>query len=213
MPMTNWRSEVQLTADVHAAKPSAVGEERGDDQPFVIVVLGDFRGAADDGPPGQTGPLANRRLLNIDRDNFDDVLARFDVRWEATLEGLPGQPAVSIPVLLALRALEDFHPDQIVAQLMPLRALVDRRRGLEDPVHFEAVAAEVLQWARQPRADVPPGPPVDSSGLLERILDQSNARTEQTLREPRSGDLQRFLENVVRPYLVKIDTDRQTRLI
>src|SRR5213593_4459493 len=128
MPMTNWRSEVQLTADVHAAEQSAAGEDRGDDQPFVIVVLGDFRGAADGRPPGQTGPLANRRLLDIDRDNFDDVLARFEVRWEAPLEGLPGQPAGAMPVRLALRALEDFHPDQIVAQLMPLRALADVRR-------------------------------------------------------------------------------------
>ena len=102
------------------------------------------------GRRGQTGPLVNRRLLDIDRDNFDDVLARFDVRWEATLEGLPGQPAGVLPVRLALQALEDFHPDQIVAQLMPLRALVDMRRGLEDPAHFEAVAAEVLQWAQHP---------------------------------------------------------------
>jgi type VI secretion system protein ImpC len=213
MPTTNWRSEVQLTADVHAAEPSAAGEERGDNRPCVIVVLGDFRGAADDGPPGQTGPLVNRRLLDIDRDNFDDVLARFDVHWEATLEGLPGQPAGALPVRLALQALEDFHPDQLVAQLMPLRALVDMRRGLEDPAHFETVAAEVLQWAQQPLADVPPRPLVESSGLLERILAQSNTRTEQTFREPQSGDLQRFLENAVRPYLVKIDTDRQTRLI
>ena len=96
---------------------------------------------------------------------------------------------------------------------MPLRALVDMRRGLEDPAHFEAAAAEVLQWAQQPMADTPPRPPVESSGLLERILDQSNARTEQTFREPRSGDLQRFLENAVRPYLVKIDTAQQARLI
>ena len=129
MPKTNWRSEVQLTADVHTAEQSAAGEETRDDRPFVIVVLGDFRGLADDGPPGQTGPLANRRLLNIDRDNFDDVLARFDVRWEATLEGLPGQPAVAMPVRPALRALEAFHPDQIIAQLMPLLVLVDMRRG------------------------------------------------------------------------------------
>jgi len=48
---------------------------------------------------------------------------------------------------------------------------------------------------------------------LERIVDQSNARTEQTCREPWSGDLQRFLEHVVRPYLVQIDTARQAMLI
>jgi type VI secretion system protein ImpC len=213
MPTTNWRSEVQLTADVQAAEPSAAGEKRGDNWPFVIVVLDDFRGAADDGPPGQRGPLANRRLFDIDRDNFDDVLARFEVRWEATLEGLPGQPAVAMPVRLALRALEDFHPDQLVTQLMPLRALIDMRRGLEDPAHFEAAAAEVLQWAQQPVADMPPRPPMESSDLLERIVDQSNARTEQSSREPRSGDLQRFLEHAVRPYLVKVDTDQQARLI
>src|SRR5262249_46192259 len=110
MPKPSWRSEVQLTADISAAEQPAAAAERSDDQPFLIVVLGDFRGSADGGPPGQTGPLANRRLLDVDRDNFDDVLAHFDVRWEATLRGLPGQPAVEMPAQLALRTLEDFHP-------------------------------------------------------------------------------------------------------
>ena len=41
----------------------------------------------------------------------------------------------------------------------------------------------------------------------EQYQDRTN------IQEPRSGNLQRFLENAVRPYLVKIDTDRQTRLI
>src|SRR5215471_4297764 len=120
MPTTNWRSEVQLTADIHAAAQPAIAAAQSVDRPFVIVVLGDFRGVVDDGLPGQTGPLANRQLLDVDRDNFDDVLARLDVRWEATLGGLPGQPEVAVPVQLALRALEDFHPDRIVTHLVPL---------------------------------------------------------------------------------------------
>jgi len=213
MTKTNWQYAARLTADINAAEQPAAADELSDDRPFVIVVLGDFRSAADDGPPGQTGSLANRRLLDIDRDNFDEVLARFNVRWEATLGDLPGQPQAEIPVQLALRALEDFHPDRIVAQLLPLRALLETRRGLEDPSHFEAVAAEVMHWAQPTAADAPPRSAVEASELLDHILDQGNVRAEQTFREPRSGDLQRFLENVVRPYLVTIDTARQAMLI
>jgi type VI secretion system protein ImpC len=212
MATTNWRSEVRLTADIDAAEQPA-GEKLSDERPFVMVVLGDFRGIAVGLPPDQTGPLRNRRLLDIDRDNFDAILARFNVRWEAMLGGLPGQSEAGMPAQFALRELDDFHPDRLVEQLMPLRSLIETRRGLESPSQFEAVAAEVMRWAQPTSADTPRTPDVAPSELLDRILDQSHARAGQTAQEPWSGDLQQLLKHIVRPYLVKIDTARQTALI
>jgi len=212
MPTTNWRSEVRLTADIETAEQPAAGE-LSDDHPFVIVVLGDFRGTVDGVPSDHTGPLHNRQLLDIDRDNFDDVLARFNIHWEAMLGGLPGEPAAAIPVLLALRAFEDFHPDRIVEQLMPLRTLVETRRDLDNPSRFEAVAVEMIKWAQPTPPEPSPKPAVDPSELLDRIVDQSHARSGHTSQEPWSGDLQQLLTNIVRPYLVKIDTARQIALI
>jgi type VI secretion system protein ImpC len=207
MATTNWRSEVRLTADLEAAEQTAA-ERLSDERPFIIVVLGDFHGTTDSVAPDQVSPL-----LDIDRDNVDAVLARFNVRWEAMLGALPGQPESGIPAQLALRELDDFHPDRLVEQLVPLRSLVETRRGLESPSQFEVVAAEVMRWAQPTSADARRTPAVEPSELLDRILDQSNASAGQTAQEAWSGDLRQLLKNIVRPYLVKIDSARQTALI
>ena len=89
MPTSKGQSEVRLTTDLEAAEQSAT-EEPSNDRPFVIVVLGDFLGTADGVPRDHIGPLHNRQLLDIDRDNFDAILAGFRVRWEAMLGGLLG---------------------------------------------------------------------------------------------------------------------------
>jgi hypothetical protein len=96
---------------------------------------------------------------------------------------------------------------------MPLRSLIETRQGLEDPSRFEDVAAEVVKWAQPTSADAPPPPAMEPPELLDRILDQSNDRAGQTPQEPWSGDLQQLLKHIVRPYLVKIDTARQTTLV
>jgi type VI secretion system protein ImpC len=212
MPTSKWQSKVRLTTDLEAVEQPAT-EEPSNDRPFVIVVLGDFLGTADGVPRDHMGPLHNRQLLDIDRDNFDAILAGFGVRWDAMLEGLLRHPEARIPAQLPLRALEDFHPDRIVEQLMPLRSLIETRRGLEDPSRFEDVAAEVVKWAQPTSADAPPPPAMEPPELLDRILDQSNDRAGQTPQEPWSGDLQQLLKHIVRPYLVKIDTARQTALV
>jgi len=213
MPRINGRSETRLTVDITERNQTADATELSDDRPFVIVVLGDFHGAAEGVLPGLTGPQANRQLIDIDRDNFDDVLAHFGVRWGGMLEGLPGQPQARMPVQLAFRSQDDFHPDRIAEQLAPLRSLVEMRRALEDPTRFDAVAAEVRLWAQPTATEDPQAPAAGGPDLLNRILDQSDVKAGQTSKEPWPGDLRRFLEHVVRPYLVKIDTAQQAALV
>jgi hypothetical protein len=112
MTTINWRSEVRLTTNIEAAEHSAA-EEPSNQRPFVIVVLGDFRGTANGVPRDHMTPLHNRRVLDIDRDNFDAILARLGVRWEATLGGLPGQGEAGVTAQLALNTLDDFHPGRM----------------------------------------------------------------------------------------------------
>ena len=87
--------EIKLTAggDDSSALPS-------EDTPFRIAILGDFSGHPDRGRTKTS--LANCRTLLVDRDNFDEVLAKIG-------------PEVSLPIggskALTLRfsELEDFH--------------------------------------------------------------------------------------------------------
>jgi type VI secretion system protein ImpC len=209
------RSEVRLSADVASER----WEEDRDrqDTPFVIVVLGDFRGAGEGGPAKQTGPLGKRKLESIERDNFDSVLTRFDVWWEGSTAAAAGQSAMQIRI--PIRSLDDFHPDRIVQQVAPLRMLLETRKALQDPKRFESVAAEVAKWAKyepapeapsqSPRAALPPN--VAPAELLNMILG-ADAPSRPVPGDSWARDFQSFLRDAVRPHLIQVDSAKQHKL-
>ena len=116
--------------------------------PFVVGVLGDFSGD----PTEPLRPLADRKFIQIDRDNFNDVMARMtpglNLRVENTLKGDGSEMAVS----LKFRSMADFEPENVVKQVEPLRKLQETRDQLRDLLtkvdrseDLEAVLERVLQ--------------------------------------------------------------------
>jgi len=220
MKKEETKSEVRLTADLQAEADSDDREEI-ERRPFAIAVIGDFRGPGADAPPRLSGPLRGRRFLSIDRDNFDEVLARFDVRWEGTIDGQAGCSGGEACVQLRLLEMEDFSPDRIVHQIPQLRLLLETRQALEDPSRFNSVASEVMKWAKPTSAPGPSiepapaaaaAPNVAPSELLKMILGDENTRTAGS-QDPWSANLRRFLKEAVGPHLITIDTAQQTALI
>lgn len=114
---------------------------------FVVGVVGDFSGD----PTDQPRPLAERKFIQIDRDNFDDVMARMtpglNLKVENTLAGDGTEMAVS----LGFSSIEDFEPARIAAQVPALKALLETRERLRD-LMSKADRSEQLE------------------GLLEQIL-------------------------------------------
>ena len=84
--------------------------------PFVVGVMGDFSG----NPTEPLKPLKDRKFIQIDRDNFNDVMARMtpglNFRVENTLEGDGSEMAVQ----LKFNSMEDFEPAKVVEQVEPL---------------------------------------------------------------------------------------------
>src|SRR6185369_11666391 len=74
--------------------------------PFVVGVLGDFSGK----PTEPLKPLKDRKFIQIDRDNFNDVMARMtpglEFKVDNTLKGDGSQMAVN----LKFSKLDDFEP-------------------------------------------------------------------------------------------------------
>ena len=103
----------------------------------------------------------------------------------------------------------------------PLRLLLEARRALDDPRRFEQVAAQVMQWAQvpTPATSAPTAAPhqpvldIDPAELLDRILDQGGSAPLPSSGERGLDDLHRFLEQVVGPHVVHIDTARQAALV
>ena len=96
--------------------------------PFVVGVLGDFSGKPVDPLPR----VRDRKFVEIDRDNFDNVLAGMKPRLQMGVENKLNNDGGKIAVELNFRAMEDFEPDQVVQQVEPLRRLVEARRNLSD---------------------------------------------------------------------------------
>jgi type VI secretion system protein ImpB len=96
--------------------------------PFVVGVLGDFSG----NPTEPLKPLKDRKFVQIDRDNFDDIMARMNpglnLKVENTLKGDGSEMAVQ----LKFRSMQDFEPINVVRQVEPLQKLLDVRDKLRD---------------------------------------------------------------------------------
>ena len=114
---------VQLTYDVE------IGDAiESKELPFVVGVLGDF--AAHSKEP--QGKVRDRKFVNVDMDNFDDVMegmaprAAFRVKNRLSAEG--GEMAVD----LEFKKFEDFRPESVVQQVEPLRKLLEARSKLAD---------------------------------------------------------------------------------
>lgn len=114
---------VQITYDVEVGGAIELKE-----LPFVIGVMGDFVGKPEDPLP----PLKNRKFVEIDPDNFNQVLSGMNPRLAFSVENKLQDDGSKMGVELKFNNIEDFEPDNVVQQVEPLRKLVEARQKLAD---------------------------------------------------------------------------------
>jgi type VI secretion system protein ImpB len=114
---------VQITYDVEIGGAIEMKE-----LPFVLGVLGDFSGQ----PAQQLPRVKDRKLIEIDRDNFDQVLAGMAPRLAMKVDNKLTNDGSKINAELRFNSLQDFEPDNVVQQVEPLRKLVEARQKLRD---------------------------------------------------------------------------------
>ncbi|WP_411832388.1 type VI secretion system contractile sheath small subunit [Pseudoxanthomonas mexicana] len=114
---------VQLTYDVE--KGDAIEQK---EIPFVVGVLGDFSGN-----PGQPLPrVKDRKFVNVDLDNFDEVMEGMAPRANYRVANRIGDDGGEFAVELQFNSLDDFRPEAVVQQVEPLRRLLETRTRLAD---------------------------------------------------------------------------------
>jgi type VI secretion system protein ImpB len=96
--------------------------------PFVIGVMGDFVGKPEEPLPS----LKQRKFVEIDPDNFNQVMAGMKPRLAYSVENKLQNDGSKLGVELKFNSIEDFEPDSIVQQVDPLRKLVEARQKLAD---------------------------------------------------------------------------------
>ncbi|HVJ93892.1 MAG TPA: type VI secretion system contractile sheath small subunit [Labilithrix sp.] len=106
-------------------KPSTGDAQEEIELPLKMLFLGDYTGRPD------PRPLEDRKPINIDKDNFDQVLAEHNLELDLSVpEMLSGNEGASMNVSLKFRKLSDFGPEAVAMQVPELRKLIELREAL-----------------------------------------------------------------------------------
>jgi type VI secretion system protein ImpB len=136
------RPRVQITYDVETG-----GAMRKVELPFVVGVMADLSGQ----PKDALKPLKERKVANIDRDNFNAVLEKAAPRLALKVDNRLTDENTKLAVELNFKHIDDFEPARVAAQIGPMNELMQMRQRLvellskmEGNDKLETLLADVL---------------------------------------------------------------------
>lgn len=112
---------VQITYDVETG--DAIEKK---ELPFIVGILSDLSG--DQEKP----PMKERKFTEIDRDNFNEVLASINPTLNFRVDNKLTDGDDKLNVSLEFEDMDDFEPSSIAKQIEPLRKLFEARQRLSD---------------------------------------------------------------------------------
>ena len=93
--------------------------------PLKVLVMGDFTGKPDD------RPVEEREPINVDKDNFNEVLKGQGVGVDVTVPNkLSGEPDEDMNVSLNFESMKDFSPEEVAKNTPELNRLMELRDAL-----------------------------------------------------------------------------------
>jgi type VI secretion system protein ImpB len=106
-------------------KPATGDAQEEKELPLKLLVMGDFTGRTDD------RPLEDRKPVNVDKDNFNDVMKSMNLSASFSVANtLSGKEGEELPVALKFQNLKDMEPEAIAKQVPELSKLVELREAL-----------------------------------------------------------------------------------
>lgn len=94
--------------------------------PLKILVMGDFTLRED------SRPIEERSPVNIDKDNFNDVLKAQDLKLDCVVDNkLSDEDAAKMNISLDFKTLRDFEPDALIKKIPEMRKLYELRETLK----------------------------------------------------------------------------------
>jgi type VI secretion system protein ImpB len=106
-------------------KPSTGNAQEEVELPLKMLMMGDFTQRPDD------TPLEDRKTINVDKDNFSEVMAKQNLEVNVTVpDKLSNEAGAEMAVKLKFKSLKDFEPEGVVNQVPELRKLLELRSAL-----------------------------------------------------------------------------------
>jgi len=111
---------------VNITYKSSTGDAQAEvELPLKMLFIGDYTGRKDD------TPVEERKPINIDKDNFQQVLKEQKLGVDLNIaDKLSGKEGETLAVSLKFQKLSDFGPDALVEQVPELRKLMALRTAL-----------------------------------------------------------------------------------
>ena len=114
---------VQITYDVETG-----GAIEKKELPLVVGIMADLAGKQEQ----PMAPIKTRKFVEIDRDNFNDVMSSITPRLAFQVDNNLKDDDTKLNVELRFRKIDDLRPEAVVQQIEPLRKLFEARQRLND---------------------------------------------------------------------------------
>ena len=130
------KARVNIQLSVHTG-----GAQKKVELPLKLMVVGDYSNGA------EQRPLSEREKINVNKNNFDSVMAEFapsvNLAVENTLAGDGSEENVS----LSFTQMKDFEPEQVARQIPQLKAMLAMRNLLRDlKANLLDITLSVAAW-------------------------------------------------------------------
>lgn len=181
-----------------------------DGLPFKVLFLGNWSGK-------NNTVNSKLRPIEIDRDNFDEILTKLEVTLELNFED-------GNSLTLDFTELEDFHPDKIFERVSLFSNLREIRKKLKNPATYNEAAREVRSWIKKDedvklseneKSEVLSAEnDVSSNNILDQILGKTdeNQASSKNSNTPIS-ELSALISKLVKPHIIQTDLEEQANFL
>lgn len=197
---------VQITYDVETGGAVEIRE-----LPFVVGVMADFSGEIE-------APLPTRKFIEINWDNFNDVMQGMGPRLVFEVDNKLGNDARKMRIELKFNTISDFEPEQVAAQIEPLSKLVHVRKQLiallgkadsedhlaEQPSRIinntdlqQKIAEECMIDDETKKGLVTMASAADGAYVLDQIIDETKIGRDGWERDQASQQISTMIEEVM----------------
>lgn len=115
------KARINLKLDLHTG-----GAGKKTELPLKLLVTGDFSNGQ------EKAPLSEREKQNINKNNFDSVLAEYAPQVKLAVKNTLAGDGSEENVDLTFRSMNDFTPEQVARQIPQLKAMLAMRSLLRD---------------------------------------------------------------------------------
>jgi len=201
------------TAKLNTPKSNAPETQAG--SPFCMTIMGDFSGKLNHGG-SQPGKQSKARLIEIDRDNFEDVMAGFKINLSLSLSDNEN-------IHIEIKELEDFHPDELYDKLASFSKLRNLHRRLKKTSSFAEAASEIQGWlpesntvtsntTAQPDRNENVQTEIPTDNLLDSILGSQQTQASDNAASE-ATHIDKLIKSIVAPYIEPATDPRQKEML